>query len=57
VELPYGKERILITDKTDFDFKELLEMMTISPERKIIIDSETAKEIITISDIFNVLNL
>jgi hypothetical protein len=57
VELPYGKERILITDKSDFDFKELLEMMTVSPERKIIIDSETAKEIITISDIFNILNL
>jgi hypothetical protein len=58
VEQPYGKERIIVCDNSNYDLKETLEMMTISPERKIMLKtSDKTCEVITVSNIFNLLNL
>ena len=57
-ELPYGKERIIIFDNGNFKLKDVFENMSISPERKLLIRNEdTLYGIITLSDIFNIINL
>ncbi len=48
-EMPYGRERIVISNNNDHTLKEIFEMMAQSPERKIILNTN---EIITISDLF-----
>ena len=42
-EKPLGKERISIIDleKSDYDLKTIFEMMSVSPERKIIVKDKT----------------
>ena len=52
-ERPLGKERISIIDINDFlDIKTLFEMMSISPERKIIVKENEDLGVITLSTIF-----
>ena len=62
LELPLGKDRIILDKEGNFDLKEALEKMAISPERKILIkcgpDSPQCHDgIITLSNIFNLLQL
>jgi predicted transcriptional regulator len=57
-EYPLGKERIVICENSDFDLKETLELMAMSPERKIIIAPDNRPiGIITMSDIFKIINI
>lgn len=53
-EKPLGKERISIIDleKSDYDLKTIFEMMSISPERKIIVKDKNDLGLITLSSIF-----
>ena len=53
-EKPLGKERISIIDleKSDYDLKTIFEMMSVSPERKIIVKDKTDLGLITLSSIF-----
>ncbi len=50
---------MIICDNYDIDFKEALEKMFISPERKILFKTHKRENdgLVTLSDIFNILNL
>lgn len=57
LEKPLGKDRIFTIKKSDeFDFKQILEFMNSSPEKKIVIENDEDNfnlyEIITLTDIF-----
>jgi hypothetical protein len=55
-ERPLGKDRVVVFDNINYTFKEVLENMAISPERKIVLsDSNTSLGIISLSDIFKIL--
>ena len=53
-ERPLGLSRVCLIDieKEDIDMKALMEMMAVSPERKIIVKKDTDISIITLSSIF-----
>ena len=60
VERPYGKERIVITELEGTNLKTAMEMMTLSPERKIIFKNKNCDRpigILTLSDIFKIINI
>ncbi len=60
VQSPYGIERLLVLYIEDSNLKTTLEMMSASPERKIIFKSKhsnTPIGILTISDIFKIINM
>lgn len=56
-EKPLGKDRVIMFENDEFDFKEALEHMAISPERKILVkNSENELSgIISLSDIFKLI--
>ena len=57
-ELPFGKERLVLSQLDDLNIKELFEKMSLSPERKIIFhNGENIQGILTLSDLFNIINL
>ncbi len=60
VEKPYGIERLIVLDLEESDVKKTLEMMSVSPERKIIFKGKQSNKpigILTISDIFKIINI
>jgi hypothetical protein len=58
LDKPLGKDRIICCEENSICMKDIFEKMIICPERKIFIKTENSKlGIITLSDIFNVLNL
>jgi hypothetical protein len=57
-ELPFGKERLVLSQLNELNIKELFEKMSLSPERKIIFhNGENIHGILTLSDLFNIINL
>lgn len=51
-EKPYGKEMVIILENIDIPIKQLFELMSISPERKIVVKGEDSIGVITLSNIF-----